>query len=59
MSGFVQVSAEQPFTYESGIRYSESVQWGAFWYSMAYVVVIFGLKFLMAERKPYSVGPLN
>lgn len=55
MSGFLQVSLESPFTYEKGIRYSESVQWGAFWLSMIYVVVIFGIKALMTNRKPFNI----
>lgn len=58
MSGFLQVSLSTPFTYEKGIRYSESVQWGAFVLSMVYVVVIFGMKAFMSNRKPYNVGSI-
>ncbi|KAI6184365.1 Elongation of very long chain fatty acids protein [Aphelenchoides bicaudatus] len=55
MSGFLQVSLEKPFTYEKGIKYSESVQYGAFWLSMVYVVIIFGIKFIMRDRKPLNI----
>ena len=55
MSSFLQVSLETPFTYEKGIRYSESVQTFAFWLSMVYVVVIFGIKYAMTNRKPFNI----
>jgi len=55
MSSFLQVSLDQPFTYEKGIRYSESVQSFAFWLSMLYVVLIFGIKAYMTNKKPLSI----
>ncbi|KAI6178928.1 Elongation of very long chain fatty acids protein [Aphelenchoides besseyi] len=55
MSGFIQVSLEQPFTYLKGIRYSESIQWNAFVLSMVYVVVIFSIKAFMSSRKPLNI----
>jgi hypothetical protein len=56
LAGFFDISTKKPFTYEAGIKYSESVQWFAFWLSMIYVVVIFGIKAYMTNRKPYSVS---
>ncbi|CAD5214859.1 unnamed protein product [Bursaphelenchus xylophilus] len=55
MSEFLRLSLHEDFTYAKGIAYSRGVQWPAFWISMAYVVVIFSLKALMANRKPLEL----
>ncbi|CAD5210492.1 unnamed protein product [Bursaphelenchus okinawaensis] len=55
MSEFLRLSFNEHYTYEKGIAYSKSVQWPAFWISMAYVVVIFSIKAWMTNRKPFEL----
>ncbi|KAE9551856.1 hypothetical protein FO519_004930 [Halicephalobus sp. NKZ332] len=55
ISGFLKITASSPFDYEEAKKYSASVYWPSFWISMAYVVVIFSVKYLMKERKPLEL----
>jgi elongation of very long chain fatty acids protein 6 len=54
MEGFFEVVKTSPFNYAKAKMYADSIQWSAFSISMAYVVVIFGIKFAMKDRKPFE-----
>ncbi|CAP37099.1 Protein CBR-ELO-6 [Caenorhabditis briggsae] len=57
---FLEVATSWPFSHELSKKHIAQTQWPAFWISMAYVVVIFGIKAAMVNRKPFDLtGPLN
>uniref|UniRef100_A0A914X3R1 Elongation of very long chain fatty acids protein n=1 Tax=Plectus sambesii TaxID=2011161 RepID=A0A914X3R1_9BILA len=57
---FSELLLRTPFDYTAAKAYVHDVTWPAFWISMAYIVVIFGLKFLMRNREPFKLeGLLN
>ncbi|EFP07179.1 hypothetical protein GCK72_013549 [Caenorhabditis remanei] len=57
---FFEVATTVPFSHELSKRHIAQTQWPAFWISMAYVVVIFGIKAVMTNKKPFDLtGPLN
>lgn len=56
MSELLRLTMSPDFSYAKGIQYARGVQWPAFWISMLYVVVIFSLKAIMANRKPLEAS---
>jgi len=52
---FVGITMSSPFDYDAAREYVASVQYSSFLYSIAYIVVIFGIKFAMQTRKPYQL----
>jgi len=60
MNGFFNVVSTSPFDYDAAKEYVRGIQWGSFWISMGYVVVIFTIKKVMENRKPFNIKlPLN
>ncbi|CAB3405831.1 unnamed protein product [Caenorhabditis bovis] len=58
--GFFETLTEVPFKHELSKAHIAQNQVTAFWISIAYVVVIFSIKAVMANRKPFDLtGPLN
>lgn len=53
---FFEVLTTAPFSHELSKKHIAQTQYAAFWISMAYVVVIFGLKAVMTNRKPFDVS---
>jgi elongation of very long chain fatty acids protein 6 len=55
MSGFLRVATTTPFDYAKARQYVSEVQFSSFLVTMGYVVVIFSIKAIMANRKPYEI----
>jgi elongation of very long chain fatty acids protein 6 len=55
MEGFLQRSLETPFNYAAARKYVGEVQFSSFLVSMGYVVVIFSIKAVMANRKAFEI----
>jgi len=55
MNGFFNVVTTTPFDYSAAKQYVREIQWGAFWISMGYIVVIFTIKKVMENRKPFDI----
>lgn len=55
MEGFLKISTGTPFNYAAARKYSSEIQFSAFLVSMAYVVIIFGIKHIMKDRKPFEI----
>jgi hypothetical protein len=56
MNGFFNVVSTSPFNYDAAKQYVRDIQWGSFWISMGYIVVIFTIKKVMENRKPFNVS---
>jgi len=52
---FMGITFASPFNYDAAREYVGTVQFASFVYSMAYIVVIFGIKFAMEGRKPLQI----
>ena len=55
MNGFLNVTTTSPFNYDAAKQYVKDIQWNAFWVSIGYIVVIFTIKKVMENRKPFDV----
>jgi elongation of very long chain fatty acids protein 6 len=55
MEGFLRVSTARTFDYTAARQYVGEIQWPAFLISIAYIVVIFSIKELMKNRKPFEL----
>ena len=56
MNAFFNVVTTTPFNYDAAKQYVRDIQWGSFWLSMGYIVVIFSVKKVMENRKPFDVS---
>lgn len=54
MSTFMEVATH--FSYATAKKYTQSVEWNCFLISVVYVIAIFSIKAIMANRKPYDVS---
>lgn len=52
---FLSVSLSRPFNWAAAREYTASTQGPAIWVTAAYVLVIFGIQFLMRDRKPFQL----
>jgi len=52
----LEMMTKSPFDYEAAKGYVEQITWPSFWISMVYIVVIFGIKWYMKDRKPLNLG---
>lgn len=54
LTDFLNVTFTKPFNYAAAKHYMSDMQMTAFWISMGYIVVIFGIKKAMENRKPFD-----
>lgn len=55
MVSFLEVATTFPYNIAQGREYTKSIESFALYYSLAYVVVIFAVKAVMANAKPFDV----
>ncbi|KAI1704814.1 GNS1/SUR4 family domain-containing protein [Ditylenchus destructor] len=55
MEGFLRIVTQTPFNYAAARKYVSSVQLSSFLVSIGYVVVIFSIKAIMTNRKPFQI----
>lgn len=54
-TGFLEVALESPFSYQHGVEAARAWQWQAFVISISYAIVIFTIKAVMTNFKPFDV----
>ncbi|KAI1709649.1 GNS1/SUR4 family domain-containing protein [Ditylenchus destructor] len=55
MEGFLRISTETPFNYAAARKYVSTIQFSSFLVTIGYVVVIFSIKAIMANRKAFEI----
>jgi elongation of very long chain fatty acids protein 6 len=51
-----ELLVRSPFDYTAAKAYVHDITWPAFWFSMAYIVVIFSIQHFMKNREPFKLG---
>uniref|UniRef100_A0A7E4ZZC9 Elongation of very long chain fatty acids protein n=1 Tax=Panagrellus redivivus TaxID=6233 RepID=A0A7E4ZZC9_PANRE len=54
-ASFLEIALASPFNYEAAKAYTYAIQWPAFWISIAYIFVIFGIQNYMKDRAPLDI----